>query len=1118
MAKIFRLHKEGAHTITDWGISIKYGSNVINQIADPNGASASKEITSIPSPFARINLVKTAFKEVVESNNLAGTSIYHKMVSDSLDVGQIFFEIEKLKDQVEIIIWDKDNDLKALLNSSYPEHKLLGETYQVFLQQDAKTFNFDKMKRIYLLNFKNGNSKTNIIGATSPATLFFTSANDLSDISYKIRFGNDAPFDENYTPLFKRDIEYQKYWYLLQIIIPSFSALFPEVNSYLNESFKFLDEVNRNVIKDLSVKDIQNFEPISVDNAANLVEVLGTNLYKKVSKLNTIEDSSDFIIQSQKHINGLKPLVLPTSTFTHSYVYTSSHWEKNTKIPYKDSRALKDRILPNDGIKYPYLTISDFLEDTIVEMPYDINSSVFFDGNLDKSENKSYLLPVKQLFFEYFTPEQLMGKMSDGKNMFEIQQKVRSVLVKLRIPIKKGYIEYQRTYIENNQPNIDKDNNDGAVVIQKFTLALYSNIQFTKAQDAYYRVGIMPTEGSDENFTISFCLNEKSLSDMPQIVKSDGYAYPRCQIYVLDGSLFDYMKIIGNSASGIIVPKFKKQKGTDQYTFAIDFGTTNTHIEYSVNGNPSKAFDIVEKDRQIELLHTVIDDINRYIFDFDILPDFIGHDNEFSFPTRTALSTTKNANWNTSIFPIAHTNVAFPYEKRVEYDYNNIETGLKWSNEVDNRTKVKKYIESLFLILRNKVVLNNGNLEATRIVWFYPISMTRSRYNLFKQAWEEAYIKYFGENINNLIPMTESVAPYEYFKGTIPSANNIVNIDIGGGTSDIVIANSGEIKHITSFRFAADSIFGDSYASNQGSLQNGLIRQFKKHLKDTLEQSKLDDLVNVFKDLDNKNVSVNLASFFFSLKQNKRINKDNVSDSLDFNKLLQADDSQTIVFIIFYAAIIYHLAHIMKAKQLDMPRHITFSGNGAKVLQILTPDNKVLKDFTKLIFEEIFNAPYNENGLSIFYNADNPKEATCKGGISHQKVQDYTSIDNVKIVLRAVDMTSFVKEETYETIIKDDSYIEKVVTQLKDFLNFTFSLNKKFSFSNNFGLENQSLEIAKKECFRDLATYTHNGLNRKLEEVSKEDKIEETLFFYPLNGVLNALAAAIYDNKLNSHK
>lgn len=66
MSKIFRLYKEGTTTYEDWNNSpaFPYNSASRDMIEDPDGASARHEITSIPSPFARIDLIKTAFKEV----------------------------------------------------------------------------------------------------------------------------------------------------------------------------------------------------------------------------------------------------------------------------------------------------------------------------------------------------------------------------------------------------------------------------------------------------------------------------------------------------------------------------------------------------------------------------------------------------------------------------------------------------------------------------------------------------------------------------------------------------------------------------------------------------------------------------------------------------------------------------------------------------------------------------------------------------------------------------------------------------------------------------------------------------------------------------------------------
>ena len=224
MAHVFRIQAEGKNTIEGWQGSAKYSTTAIEQIKDPNGASAQKQITSIPSPFARIDLIKTAFKTVSEKDsttgkysNLEGNNIFHKMVSDSLDVAQIFFEYAKLSDKIEIVPWDAKDDLGSLLDSLDSAHVQLGETYKLFMHQDAQSYNFDKLKRIYLLNYKGGPDEINIIGATSPATLFFSSANDLSYASDGITFGQDRPFDNAYLPLYKRDLEFHKYLWRLSV-------------------------------------------------------------------------------------------------------------------------------------------------------------------------------------------------------------------------------------------------------------------------------------------------------------------------------------------------------------------------------------------------------------------------------------------------------------------------------------------------------------------------------------------------------------------------------------------------------------------------------------------------------------------------------------------------------------------------------------------------------------------------------------------------------------------------------------------------------------------------------------------------------------------------------------
>ena len=84
---------------------------------------------------------------------------------------------------------------------------------------------------------------------------------------------------------------------------------------------------------------------------------------------------------------------------------------------------------------------------------------------------------------------------------------------------------------------------------------------------------------------------------------------------------------------------------------------------------------------------------------------------------------------------------------------------------------------------------------------------------------------------------------------------------------------------------------------------------------------------------------------------------------------------------------------------MNMPRHITFSGTGSKVLMVLTPNDVTLEKFTKLIFEAVYGQSYSEDGLTIIREKENPKEATCKGGLLNVKPQDYSAIMSLKQTL-----------------------------------------------------------------------------------------------------------------------
>lgn len=1132
MSKIFRLYKEGPSTYKGWNEnpSFPYNTNARETIADPDGASARNEITSIPSPFARIDLVKTAFREVCRRANgnlqeLDGNTIFHKMVSDTFDVGEIFFNIDKFSDKVEIITCDCKAMLQNLKSDGNESHYYVADSLDKFLQSDAKTYNFDKMDNIYLLNYTQGPDELNIIGATSPATLFFCGANKLDYINDIFFSNNDRPFDNDYQPLYKRDFEYLKAWWVLRKTNPNFSSFFPEIDEYLNLTFRAINDMSmKNQLNSITSQNLSDFTEIDVKNneQKNQVEVLGINLLKRKSGM--ADTTSEFTIKPKSGDAEGLPLVLPVEAGNKyaSLHYVNGVWGKENKASYKDGKDISERQLPFDGTQHAYLTISDFLEDCIIRVPHAQNSKNYFSGNIrGNKDNKSYLLPIKPLYFKYFDIEMLKSTMSDGKAAIEMEVVAGgSICLTLRIPIVGNgqiqYIEYQRLYYNDRQPSINANNNEGGMMDLDFSGFVMPGVRFQQESDAYYTVSCVTSFSTQVK--VYFYQEGNVLRDIPMDCRNQRqgeYAY-KAETYTLSQTNFDCLRIVcDNGQSGLLIPLFPIQRGLEAYEFAVDLGTSNTHIEMKKSGEKNSIpFSYDESDGimskffvpsyidsdgerlQVDLLNET-DLVNA-----DFIPSVIGEGSDFYFPTRTVLSCAKSVNWNNALRVFGLLNFCMTYNQKRRLAYNaEPMVNIKWSNSANSQAAMQLYIENLLLIIRNKVAVKNGNLQQTKITWFYPNSMSQRRLSQLRTAWNNAYAKLFSSQ-GNIVDESESEAPIQYYFRRYATATNLVNIDIGGGTTDVAFSDGGDVKYITSFRFAANSLFEDSFSDINPN--NGIIDWFKIDILDLLKTIKNNsDLVNMFNDNDGH--PANMASFLFSLKDNS-VTKGIANNKIDFNVVLQNDDKFKIVFIVFYTAIIYHVAQIVKSKGLNVPRHIAFSGNGSKIVNVLTSDTRILAAYTKVVFERILGRPYG-NTLEILGldNTSNPKEATCKGGLLPIKQQTIPE----KIMLKDSAGEMVGNNDTYLSL--DDNVRKQIVKSVGKFFHFALvEMPSVFNFDDNFGVLPETISIAKEECMKDLETYLDKGIELSvLESGNRANKVEDALPFYPIKGVIQALSTRI---------
>lgn len=1124
MAKVFRPYNiQGNNSIIDWDVSKSYGSKAISEIMDPEGATATKEITSIPSPFARIDLVKTAFKEVVDmvrqtphyeklsSGKVCelisiGTqnapTIYHKMVSEALDVAEIFFNHDRFSDKFEILVWDREIDLDT--------RSVLGKTLDRYLQSDADAYNFNRMNRIYMLNYIGPGrpSELNIVGATSPSTLFFSSANDLHYVAKNVAFGQDRPFDNDYNPLFKRDFEFQKYLFAFRKANGGiFARLFPEVNAYLDITYQCLSDKQKFEIDNLNENSVDIYDPITIgQKGADTLEILGMPFHKKTQAA-VGSWSSDFEIASTI-ATGQRPLVLPVEA-GNNYAkmrYTTDIWGNTNKAPYYDDEPLLSRRLPVVNETYPYLTVSDFLTETIVRMPYEINGDNFYDGGYRGRAGdapSSYLLPLNDLFFNYFTSEELQKEVANGKKMLEIGETNSGVKVTLRIPVKRGFVEYTRVYFEGVSPNIE--NNDGALIDTKIGMGVLPLVRFPEGVNVHYRIAFFDKGKNDATLA---CYSGNKEVEVKRVIRAEKDLQGRgCshEAYVVEQN-FDRVKVRIGEAEGLIVPRFKTKGSSVKYTFAVDFGTTNTHIEFCTDSKSTPVPFCIKRDEvQIHKLHKLYTDPDiRLAFEQDFIPDTIGDGDKYSFPMRTVFAERTGIDYLQSPMPLVDGNIPFLYERDFTPNWNNIKTELKWGG-VHERL-LEMHLETLFILMRNKVVLNDGNLADTKIIWFYPASMTLAKINQFKRIWKDAYEKYFGsDSSKNIISISESKAPYQHFIKTMGAADEVVTIDIGGGTTDVFVVERQQDKMLLSFRFASNAIFGDGYNSNPS--KNGFVGKYKNEFKGILEKNGMIELNAALSQIEEQQKSSDIIAFLFSLAGDKvKGNKE-----LDFMRTMAKDDKMRYVFIIFYGAILYFIAKTMKARGLMKPKTIAFSGNGARTLSILSDDMETVESFAKHIFDGVYG---DKNGKIEVLMEKNPKIATCKGGIEIPTPQPYDEIGQIKTVFVGNDFDRGESQTlTYGEITNEVK--QEVVSVVKEFFGFLFDMHKANGdyLVNYLGASPDIFDWVRDFCLGEegsqlLEVSMEKGVRNKCEvdRMNDETALEETLFFYPLVVFLHDLA------------
>ncbi len=1082
--KIFRLHDDKETNESGWFESTGISKNDLDTIITTGKGVA----TSIPSPFARIDLVKSAFKWVA-NNDIDGQTAHHKLVSDALDVAQLFF-LSQLYPEIKILEWNPKERLRELKRSK--NHDEFAETLETYWTQDGAVYNFDHTDSLFFILY---NEK--LVGGTSPATLFFAAPDaNAEDLNMNINRGTDKLLDDIYASLAQREWTFVEYIFALskskQFKEHFTSAAFNEFDEYLTKVLKSLSSEKQVIIAQLDKNSLDKYKQCHVsDSQANYCNILGIPLGLQIP--GKIE--SDFVIKSD--LSDEKPMVLPFDKFSDKWNYTSMDvkWDGEKmykKVPYKNTKSKEESRLPILNDRHYWLSAGNFLEDKIIELPYTVNATKFDTCGADK-----YLLPLTPTFFKYF-------KAKKASQYLTLEKLSSGIQAKLTIPVKGGNIHFKKIY---NQEDIE---------ILKVHLAIMPFLK-TKKIDLDYTIGILDSRIKRMN-DIQIAAFDKGIKldlDLP-VTRRPGDQKEIKSFYYKTSNNFDTLQIKLNNVKGCIIPKMKEFNGNDQVDFSIDFGTTNTHIEYKEEGSSEKAFNYTS---DMPLWQSLISTSNKdplsgiddSFFESEMMPYQLNDTSEINFPLRTAIVYNHDIDFSENLDVFRHTNNFLLYEKRFKPRSFKVNTGLKWSNyaKQEDQILVESYIEYLMLMTLYKTLVLGGDPKKTKITWFYPVSMDRYELGVFSEAWLNSFKKVFkASSIKNIRKIPESIAPYLFYKAKHPGLS--LSIDIGGGSSDIALFEKEENnpKLISSFKFAGNAIFGDGFSGEfkNSTDNNGFVNTFLKEANKAVHsinnvQKKLilDDIINSTKD------SADFSSFLFSLENEKNI-------KFSYTNLLRKDRNMKLSILVFFGAIAFYAAKLLKKSgQNKIPDNILFSGTASKSISIIDPslDFENIANFFKYVFESINGTSSTKINIAL---EPQQKEITCKGVLKAGLDKELKS-DSILYWIGAEGDNTW--SEIYDKE-KDTRFIPKyneideekvgnlIADSIQEFYKILDSYVQGVNLNSTYGIDPNGYDLFKKMRSENLKPYLKRGLVTFHKEKNKP--IEETLFFYPLIGVLNSFA------------
>lgn len=1056
---------------TGWRHTEKLNESAISQLKDKS-ARTTNALNAVPSPFSRLHTFDTAFKLVtrdIKEGQDRASEIYRELVSDCLDAIELSFNAsyhQSQGDALTFVNWSP-SDLGTLYTGGYGQ-QVLAKTLHTFIEADFENGRLD----ISIVKY-NGL----VIAGSSPFTLMFTSSN--------------------------------------------------------------LD-------KSRSEQPGTRFRSARYNSGFDLVNPGTGQVYfsKMVPFSKRTEAFKNYLVGLFDQNRQLKE---GRSKVFWEYLVA----EGADRIKLKHS-ATKPNLSANGGVcqmgeialnSNADVFSTEIFNDHIIRVEYKLNEQCFYTPRYqnDREDRKfDFLLPLKPEFFSHLPPQDIPKYFS-----YElVGERVRVTYNNehLEKPMVKDYVLQGKTKTEGKIVSVGKDIDYSFLLgIFPFLKVVNADGSAAKEYNDFYKVSLSidgalnPSLLRTDSFGLDFFRIERSGVEK---ISSDGERYnARREVrrafespdalasiyYQVNGSHFDLISISLQKVAdldnviGLVAPKWKEKRiGDKQFDFSVDFGTTNTFIAYTddpEHHSMPKPFDIDVNELQMVMLQDIPnasggssvtatfqrEATTRNLVRLTVCNEFVPPvflpaepESAFKMPFRTAIYQKKNIS---SFRLFSDMNIHFGYQKTeidgTAAEYQETVANLKWNisslKDLGSRSRVEGFIEELCMLFKYKVLLNNGNPKLTRLNWFIPQSLSEASIELYEKIWTEKVRKtLLSDNLPKKV--YESEAPFYFLERTGKIENNdaVLSIDIGGGSTDAMLFVNKLPRLGTSFNFAGNILWSNGYNQlSNDAKDNGFYQKINGKIQDLVEK---DPFLKISMPTYASKSTDEILNFWLANDE-----RTNVTQYL-------SDPEFKIVYLFHYCSILYHLAQLLKSNNYQEPSCVIFSGNGSKYIDFIS-NEKTLAEITAYIFGKVFEKEVKRP--QVILPEVNRKEATSYGGIFKKNEMDFRSMSYLGTTI------DFEKDASIKTYTDVENNITDIKPSIKaniiQMLDIIEGLNDVVNFKTQLNIE-FSIGAVRNFIEQQIDANFEKGYGIRKEKISYEENVSDSLFFYPLIGVIFELS------------